>query len=75
MIGFAYSLIAVGFMAILMLFLSFFSQKIYPGEFLRPEVILSRSYPRKFCIKPSPIIMNLPFFENAINSEVLGFRG
>ena len=33
-----------------MSFLNFLSQKRYPGEFLRPEVILSRSYLRNCCI-------------------------
>ena len=42
--GFAYSSIPVGFSAISMSFLSFLSQTIYPGEFLRPEGILNRSY-------------------------------
>ena len=50
MIGFAYSLISVGFRAILMSLLSFLSQKIYPGDFLKSEVILSRSYLRKCSI-------------------------
>ena len=55
LIGFSYSLIPVGFRTILMLFLSFMSQKIYPGEFLRPEVVLSRSYQRNCCIWLPPI--------------------
>ena len=33
-----------------MSFLNFLSQKRYPGEFLRPEVILSRTYLRNCCI-------------------------
>ena len=44
LIGFAYSLTAAGFRAILMSFFSFVSQKIYTGKSLRPEVTLSRSY-------------------------------
>ena len=47
LIGFASSLIPVGFRAISMSFLSFLSQKTYPEEFLRPEVILRRGYLRK----------------------------
>ena len=39
MIGFAYSSIPVGFRAISESFLNFLSQKLYPGETLRPEVI------------------------------------
>ena len=39
----------------LMLFLSFLSQKKYPGEFFRPDVILSRSYLRNCCIRWSPL--------------------
>ena len=50
LIGFSYSLMPVGFRAILMSFLSFLSQKTFPGEFLRPELILSRSYLRNCCI-------------------------
>ena len=44
--GLAYSLIPVSFRTILISFLSFLSQKTYPGEFLRPKIILSRSYLR-----------------------------
>ena len=65
----------VGFRAISMSFLSFLSQKNYPGEFLGTEVILSRSYLRKCSIWLPPIIINLSFFKNAINSEPLGVRG
>ena len=73
LIGFAYSLIAVGFRKILMSFSSFVSQKKYAGKFLRPEVILSRSYPTKCTIWPSPsITINLSFLKNAINFEPLG---
>ena len=50
LIGFAYSLISVGFRAIFMSLLSFLSQKIDPGDFLKLEVILSRSYLRKCSI-------------------------
>ena len=57
----------------------FLSQKSHPGKFLKPEVILSRNYLRKFSVwlpaPPSPpIIINLPFLKNAINSEPLGIR-
>ena len=38
-----------------MSFLNFLSQKRCPGEFLRPEVILSRSYLRNCCIWWSPL--------------------
>ena len=73
MIEFAYSSIPVGFRAILMSFLSFLSQKTYPGEFVRPEVILSRTYLRKCSIWLGlPPIIN---FENTIKSELLGVRG
>ena len=54
MIRFFYSLIAVGFRAILMSFLGFLSQKRYPREFLRPEGILSTGYLRNCCIWWSP---------------------
>ena len=75
MIGFAYSLIAVGFRAILMSFFSFVNQKTYSGNFLRPEVILSRNYPTKCSIWPTPLSSSiLSFFKNAINSEPLGVR-
>ena len=47
---FSYSIIPVGFRAILISFLNFWSQKRYPGDFLRPEVILSRSHLRNCCI-------------------------
>ena len=57
-------------------FFSFLSQKTYPGEFLRPEVISSRSYQRKcsICLS-SPHVINFSFYENAIKSELLGVRG
>ena len=59
-----------------MAFLSFLSQKTYPGEFLRPEVILSRSYLRKCSIPLGFLpIINLSFFLNIIKSEPLGVRG
>ena len=75
MIGFANSSIPVGFRAILVSFLSFLSQKTYPGEFVRPEVILSRSYLRKCSIWLGlPPIINLSFFKNTIKSEPLGVR-
>ena len=75
MIRLAYSLTAVGFRAILMSFFSFVIQKTYPGKFLRPEVILSRTYLTKCSIWASPyIIINLSFLKNAINSELLGVR-
>ena len=46
-------------------FLNFLSQKRYPGEFLRPEVILSRSYLRKCCIWCSPFTrISLPIGTN-----------
>ena len=57
-----------------MSFLSFLSQKTYPDEFLRSEVILNRCYLRKCSIWPPPVI-NLSFFENAVKSELLGVRG
>ena len=41
MVNFAYSLITVGFSEILMSFLAFLSPKTYPGEFLRPKIILT----------------------------------
>ena len=50
LIGFTYSLIAVGFRATLISLFSFMSQKTYPRKFLRPEVILSRSYLTKCSI-------------------------
>ena len=76
MIGFPYSLIPVGFREIKMSFMSFLSQKTYPGELLRTEIILSKNYLRKYSIWPPPsIIINLSFVENAINSELLGVRG
>ena len=75
LIGFAYSLIAVGFGAILMLFFGFVSQKSYPERILRPEVMLSRSYLTKCSIWPTfPIIINLSFLKNAIISEPLGVK-
>ena len=54
--------------------MSFLSQKTYPGEFVRPEVILTRSCLRNYCIwlPPPRIIINLSFLKNAINSEPLG---
>ena len=64
MIEFSYSSIPVGFRA---------SQKTYPGEFLRPEVILSRIYVRNCCVCPPAIPSSIwSFFKNAIISEPLG---
>ena len=72
----AYSLIQVGFSEILMSFLGLVSHKIYAGEFLRPEIILSRSYLRKCSIWLGfPPIVNLLFLKNVIKSEPLGVRG
>ena len=72
MVSFTYSLIPVGFRAILMSFVSFLSQKTYPGKSWRPEFILSRSYLRKCSIwPPSSIIINVSFFKDAINSGPL----
>ena len=70
-----YSLIPIGFKAIVMSFLSVGSQKTYSGEFERPEVIFSRSYLRKCSIWPTSIIINLSFSKNTIQSEPLGVRG
>ena len=56
-----------------MSFLSFLTQKTYAGEFLKPEVVISRSYPKKVFDR-SHIIIKLSFFKNAINSESLGVR-
>ena len=76
LIGFVYSSRPVGLRAILMSFLSFWSQKTYPGEFVGMEVILRRSYLRKCGIWLGPLpITNLSFFENAIKFEPLGVRG
>ena len=61
----------VGFRAIMMSFLRFLSQ----GKFLKPEIILSRTYLRKLSIWPPSIIINLLFVKNAITSELLGVRG
>ena len=72
MIGFSYSLKTVDFRAILMSFLTFFSQKTNPAEFLRQEVILSKGYRRKCSIWSEPLtIINLLFFKNAIKSDQL----
>ena len=59
-----------------MSFLSFLSQKTYSGEFIRPEVNLSRSYLSKcsICLGLPPVI-NLSFFKNVKKSEPLGVRG
>ena len=65
----------VGFRTVSMSFLSFLSQKTYPGQFLRPEAILGRSYLRKFSIWAPSVSINFSFFKNAINSELLGVRG
>ena len=69
LIGFAYSSIPVGFRAISISFLSFLSQKTYPGKFLRWQVILSRSYLRKCSISSFPLSSSICHF---LNSEPLG---
>ena len=55
---------------------SFMSQKLHPGDFLRPEVILSRSYIRKYSIWPAPsIIINLSFHQlNRLELQANFFR-
>ena len=59
-----------------MSFLSFLSHKTYPGEFLRPEVILTRGYLRKCSIWLGlPSVINLSFLKNALKSEPLGVTG
>ena len=50
MIGFSYSSKQVGFKEISMSVLNFLSQKIYPGEISRPEIVWNRSYQRKSSI-------------------------
>ena len=55
LIVFAYSLIPVGFREILVSFLTFLSQKAYPGELLRPKIILSRNYLRNCSIWLPPL--------------------
>ena len=66
----------VEFRAISMSLWIFLSQKTYPGEFLRPDTILSRSYLRKYSIwQGSPPIITLLFLKNAIKSESLEVRG
>ena len=62
MIGFAYSLIPINFTAIFMSFLSFVSQKTYPGKFFRPEVVLRRTYLRKCSIWPPPLSSSIFHF-------------
>ena len=45
-------------------------------KFLRPEIILSKSYLRKGSIWLGlPSIIKFSFFKNAIKSEPLGVRG
>ena len=65
LIRFVYCLIPVGFIAILMSFLSFLCQKTYPGEFLKSEIISSRSCLRKYSIWLPTYHINLSFFKNA----------
>ena len=45
----------VGFRAIMMSFLSFCSEKTYPEEFLRQDIILRRNHLRKRSIWPPPL--------------------
>ena len=76
LIGFAYSSASVGYRSISMSFLSFLSQNTYPGEFLKPEVILNRSYSNKCSISLGlPLIINLSFLKNVIKYEPFGVRG
>ena len=75
LIGFSYSSASVVYRSISMLFLSFLSQNTYPEEFLRPEVILSRSYSNKCSISLGlPPIIKLPFYKNVIKYEPFGVR-
>ena len=56
-----------------MSFLNFLSQKRYPGEFLRPEVILSRCYLRNCCIWCSPLTrISLPIGTNGKPLAAIG---
>ena len=76
MIRLAYDSVPAGFRAILISFLSFFSQKTYPVKIFRPEVVLSRSYLKKCSVwLGSPPIINFSFLRNAIKSEPFGVRG
>ena len=60
----------LGFRAISITFLSFLSQKTYPGKFLRPEVILSRSFPKKVVFgRVLPLSSICHIFKNAVKSE------
>ena len=56
-----------------MSFLNFLSQKRYPGEFLRPEVILSRRYLRHCYIWfPSLTRISLPIGTNGKPLAAIG---
>ena len=57
MLGFVYTSIPIGLRAISMSFLSFLSQKTYPGEFLSSEVVFSRGYLRKCSTWLGPPLM------------------
>ena len=52
-----------------MSFLNFLSQKIYPDEFSRPEVVWNRSYKEKVVFK-----MSAEAHQFVKNSEMLGVR-
>ena len=81
MIGFTYSSMPIGFRTISMSFLSFLSQETYPGDFLRLEVILRRSYLRKCSSWPLPspyhqfvIFKKIPKNLNRVELETNIFR-
>ena len=75
MIGLSYSSKPVGFRAILMPFLSFLSQKRYPNEFSRPEVVWNRFIKEKLVFKMSVEAHQFEIFKSTINSEMLGVKG
>ena len=70
---FSYSLIPVGFRAILMSFLSFLSQKKIPRRIFKTRGYFKEKLSKKLLhlAAPSPIIINLLLFKNAINSKCL----
>ena len=77
MIGFSYDSKPLEFRT--MSFFDFLSQKTYPGEFSRPEVVWNRSYQRKssiWKICPAPIchFLKMPYIQKSLELKDNFFR-
>ena len=76
MIRFFYSLIPVGFRATFDVIFEFLESNKIPRRIFKTRGYFKQKLSKKLLyLGAPPIIINLPFFKNAINSEPLGVRG